>query len=376
VRLCPLFAALAVLAACGSPPAGPAASAPRRVEPPAAVQGPAAPEVPDAVALEVTEFASGLQAPWALAFAPDGRVFVSERETGRILELAGGEAREIQRLSVQAVSEAGLLGLAVSPDWETDELLYAYFTSPQGDNRIVRFRPGSAPEPVLTGIPAARVHDGGRLAFGPDGMLYATTGDATVSGSAQDVRSLGGKILRMTPDGQPPPDNPFPGSLVYSYGHRNVQGIAWTADGGLYITEYGPDRDDEINRIQPGANYGWPLVTGQAQREGLTDPLFVVPDTGDASWSGAAILVGGAIPQWEGDLFAAGLRGERLYRFDLAPDGGIAGAEQLLVGEHGRLRDAVQAPDGSLWLLTNNTDGRGSPEPADDRVLRLGPPPA
>ncbi len=324
------------------------------------------------VPIEVTVVASNLEAPWGVAFTPDGRAFVAERDTGRVLELVEGEAVEVQRLDVNASGEAGLLGLAASPEWETDGLLYAYFTSPQGDNRIVRFRLGEAPEPILTGIPAASIHDGGRLAFGPDGMLYATTGDATRAQQAQDPTTLNGKILRMTPDGQPAPGNPFRSSVVYSYGHRNVQGLAWSADGTLYATEFGPGEHDEVNRIRAGGNYGWPVVTGDADREGFIDPEAVASPA-QASWSGAAILVEGAIPQWEGNLFAAALRGQRLYRFVLGPDGGVAEVEELLVGEIGRLRSVAQAPDGSLWLLTNNRDGRGRPGENDDRVLRIGP---
>lgn len=330
---------------------------------------PASPSVPQP---PLTVVASGLEAPWAVAFAPDGRVFVTERDTGRVLEIGGGAPREVQRLDVDASGEGGLLGLAVSPSWATDGLLYAYYTS-TSDNRIVRFRLGERPQPIVTGIPSASIHDGGRIAFGPDGMLYAATGDAARPGRAQDLRSLGGKILRMTPDGQPPADNPFPGSLVYSYGHRNVQGLAWAGDGTLYATEFGPGRDDEVNRIQPGGNYGWPMVTAEAGREGLIDPVFVV-QPGEGSWSGATFLVNGAIPRWEGNLFAAGLRGQRLWRLVLGADGSVAQAEPLLTGQLGRLRAAAQAPDGSLWVLTSNRDGRGSPHPGDDKIIRLSSP--
>ena len=373
MRALPLTVVVLLVAACSAVPSSSAPPTPVLPSIPAPAPAPPSDGEAPAVPVTVTVVASGLQAPWAVAFAPDGRTFVTERDSGRVLELVEGAPREVQRLDVDAVGEAGLLGLAVSPGWERDGLLYAYFTSSAGDNRIVRFRPGETPEPILRDIPAAPIHDGGRLAFGPDGMLYATTGDATLADAAQDVSSLAGKILRITPDGEPAPGNPFPGSPVYSYGHRNVQGLAWTADGVLYATEYGPDRDDEINRIEPGGNYGWPLVTGQSASAGFVDPLLTVADTDEASWSGAAILVSGAIPQWEGDLFAAALRGERLYRFALAPDGGITETEELLVGELGRLRSVTQAPDGSLWLLTNNTDGRGDPSADDDRIIRLGP---
>lgn len=363
---------MALLIGCApNSPVPPTASLPPAgTETPEPLEGPVAPSA-SVVPVTVTVVASGLQAPWAVAFAPDGRVFVTERDTGRILELVGGSAVEVQRLDVDPSGEGGLLGLAVSPNYPSDGLLYAYYTTAE-DNRIVRFRLGEPPQPILVGIPSASIHDGGRIALGPDGMLYATTGDAAQSSLAQNLASFGGKILRMTPDGQPPVDNPFPGSRVYSFGHRNVQGLAWTADGTLHATEFGPDQNDEINRIVPGGNYGWPFGSGVLGQVGLIDPLLVLQPA-EASWSGAAILVNGAIPQWEGNLFAAALRGQRLWRLVLAPDGGIAAAEQLLVGEFGRLRAAVQAPDGSLWVLTNNRDGRGSPDTDDDRIIRLGP---
>lgn len=359
-----VVASLAVLAACGGP--GPAPSP--REETPIATPGSPAPT--PAVELAVTVLVSGLEVPWDVAFTPSGRRFVTERDSGRVLEvLPGGRTREVHRFEVDATGEGGLLGLAASPT--KDSLLYAYLTSAQ-DNRVVRFRPGSEPEPILTGIPKASLHDGGRIAFGPDGMLYVATGDATVPERAQDPRSLAGKILRLTPEGEVPEDNPIPGSPVWSLGHRNVQGLAWDAEGTMYATEFGPDRDDEINVIVPGGNYGWPEVTGKAGREEFIDPILVRQPP-EASWSGAVVLVGSAIPQWEGDLFTAALRGMRLWRVGLGPGGDVTEVEELLVAEFGRLRHAAQAPDGSLWLLTSNRDGRGTPEPGDDRIVRLGP---
>jgi glucose/arabinose dehydrogenase len=325
------------------------------------------------VAVFVSVVASGLAAPWEVAFAPDGRVFVIERDSGRILELdPDGATAEVRTLSVDATSEGGLLGLAVGPDFADDEALYVYLTADR-DNRVLRVPlDGGDLQPVLTGIPKAPVHNGGRIAFGPDGLLYVATGDAAIPNLAQDQSSLAGKILRVDADGRVPDGNPFPGSPVWSLGHRNVQGLAWDAAGELYATEFGPDRDDEINRIVPGGNYGWPEVTGVAGRSDFIDPI-VVRQPAEASWSGAVILVGGAIPQWEGDLFVAALRGQRLWRFSLAGDASVSSAEELLVDQAGRLRRVAQAPDGSLWVLTNNRDGRGSPGPDDDRILRLGP---
>ncbi|HWB71773.1 MAG TPA: PQQ-dependent sugar dehydrogenase, partial [Egibacteraceae bacterium] len=253
---------------------------------------------------EVSVVASGLQAPWEIVFAPGGRAYVTERDTGRLLAReVDGTIREVQRFAIDNDGEGGLLGLAASPAFSQDGLLYAFMTTAE-DNRVVRFRPGEPPQPVLTGLPAASFHDGGRIAFGPDGLLYITTGDAGVSSRAQDPGSLGGKILRMSADGGVPADNPFPGSPVYALGLRNPQGLAWDAAGRLYATEFGPGRDDEVNVVVPGGNYGWPEVTGAAGDPRFVDPI-VVRQPAEASWSGAAILSDGAIPEWEGSLFAA-----------------------------------------------------------------------
>ncbi|MBA3474788.1 MAG: PQQ-dependent sugar dehydrogenase, partial [Rubrobacter sp.] len=246
-----------------------------------------------------------------------------------------------------------------------------YYTTDE-DNRVARMREGEDPEPVLTGIPVLTYHNGGRIAFGPDGNLYVGTGDAGDTSTSQNLNSLGGKILRVTPDGDVPSDNPFSGSPVYSYGHRNVQGLAWDANGRLYASEFGQNRYDEANTIEPGGNYGWPEVEGEGGAPNYIDPISTWT-TDEASPSGVEILKGGAIPQWEGDFFMAALRGQRLYRLDLDESGAVVGQEELLRGEAGRLRHVAQAPDGSLWILTSNRDGRGNPIPDDDRILRLGP---
>jgi glucose/arabinose dehydrogenase len=324
-----------------------------------------------AVEVGTRDVVTDLQAPWDLVVAGDGRILVTERDTGRLLEVGDdGTTSESRTFEVDASGEGGLLGIALHP--EDDTVLYAYFTGAD-DNRVVRFGVDDdpEPEPILTGIPKGRVHNGGRIAFGPDGLLYVATGDAAVPELAADASSLAGKILRVTPDGDLPADNPDPGSPVYSSGHRNVQGLAWDADGQLWATEFGPDVDDEINRIEPGGHHGWPEVTGASGDERFVDAAFVAQPP-EASWSGATILHDGAIPQWEGHLFAAALRGERLWRFELE-DGVVVEDEELLVGELGRLRTVVVGPDGSLWLLTSNRDGRGSPRQGDDRVVRLGP---
>ena len=327
------------------------------------------------VEVETTVVAAGLEAPWDLVFTPDGEALVSERDSSRLLSIdSSGNVEELQRLPENGTGEGGLLGIALSPNYESDGYIYAYYTT-DTDNRVTRFRLGEDPEPILTGIPVLTYHNGGRIAFGPDGNLYVGTGDAGETSNSQDLNSLGGKILRVTLDGDVPADNPFSNSPIYSYGHRNVQGLAWDEGGQLYATEFGQNRYDEVNRIQPGGNYGWPAVEGEggffASGEYI-DPIATWA-TSEASPSGAAILKNGAIPQWEGSFFMAALRGQRLYRLALDPSGTVTEQEELLSGQAGRLRHVVQAPDGSLWVLTSNRDGRGTPIATDDRILRLAP---
>ncbi|MCS3779572.1 PQQ-dependent sugar dehydrogenase [Tsukamurella ocularis] len=337
-----LLATLA-LAGCGGAPSETAA--------PSASAGPA---------LDDT-IATGLDAPWSIAFT-DGAPLVSERDRGRIVEIVDGKPREVGRIDgVAARGEGGLLGIAVR-----DGDLFAYVTTAT-DNRIVRMpllgaagsRSLGPARAILTGLPAASIHNGGRIAFGPDGMLYATVGDAGRPSDAQNPREFGGKILRMTPDGARPADNPFPDSLVYSLGHRNAQGLAWGPDGALYASEFGQNTWDELNLIRPGANYGWPEVEGIGRREGFVDPLQQW-STSSASPSGIAIV--------GNDLLIANLRGERLRTVPLAATGT---ATERYRESLGRLRDVVRAPDGSAWILTNNTDGRGDPRPGDDRIVRV-----
>src|SRR5919199_3106166 len=324
------------------------------------------------VEVETTVLATGLEAPWDLVFTPDGEALVTERDSGRILSVdSSGNTKELQRLAEAGSGEGGLLGIALSPDYGRDGIIYAYYTTNQ-DNRVVRFRLGEEPQPILTGIPTRTYHDGGRIAFGPDGLLYVGTGDGGVPSNAQDLNSLGGKILRITPDGDVPSDNPFPGNPAYSYGHRNVEGLAWDKNGQLYASEFGQNLYDEVNRIEPGGNYGWPEVEGEGGEPRYIDPISTFR-VAEASPSGAAILKNGAIPQWEGDFFMAALRGQRLWRLKIDEKGNVTEREALLQGEAGRLRHVVQAPDGSLWVLTNNRDGRGTPGPEDDRILRLAP---
>jgi glucose/arabinose dehydrogenase len=309
---------------------------------------------------------AGLRVPWGVAFLPDGTALVAERDSGRIVQVgpAGGTTRQVYRVpGVAAGGEGGLLGVAVSPTYATDRYVYAYFTADE-DNRIVRFRLDGRPEVVFDGIEKAGNHNGGRIAFGPDGMLYAGTGDAGDRDSAQDPDSPNGKILRLTPEGRPAPGNPTPGSPVYSLGHRNVQGLAWDAAGRLYATEFGQDRLDEVNRIEPGRNYGWPEVEGRGDTDGgrYTNPV-VTWSTDDASPSGAAIA--------GSTLYVAALRGERLWTVPLRADGGVGTPRARFTARLGRLRTVVVAPDGALWLTTSNTDGRGDVRDGDDRILRF-----
>jgi glucose/arabinose dehydrogenase len=311
--------------------------------------------------------ARNLAVPWAIAFLPGGDALVTERDSARLLRVTPhGTVSTVGTVpGVEPNGEGGLLGVAVSPSFGRDRLVYLYFSTTE-DNRIMRFRysGGIGPlEAVVTGIPHAFIHNGGRLAFGPDGMLYAATGEHGEPGLAQDRNSLGGKILRMTPDGRPAPGNPF-GTLVWTYGHRNVEGMAWDGAGRMYVTEFGQNRFDEINRIQKGHNYGWPLVEGAGGGGRYTDPELTWP-TEAASPSGAAIAAG--------SFWAAALRGERLWQVPLDRTGALGRPSAHFTGEFGRLRAVVRAPDGSLWFTTSNRDGRGSPEPDDDKILVMRP---
>jgi glucose/arabinose dehydrogenase len=311
---------------------------------------------------DVEVLAEGLEAPWSIAFQGEAPL-ISERDSARILERRpDGSLRTVATIpGVTPQGEAGLLGIAVR-----DGTLFAHSTSADG-NRIQRFEitgePGSLdlgePTTLLDGIPSAANHNGGRLAFGPDGKLYATAGDAGDRDAAQDVDALAGKILRLDPDGSVPDDNPFPASPVFSLGHRNPQGIAWDEDGTMYASEFGQDTWDELNVIEAGKNYGWPTAEGIAHEDGLVDPRQQWHPS-DASPSGIAIS--------HGTIHIAALRGERLIDVPLSD---LSTSTPRLAGDYGRLRDAVIAPDGTLWVLTNNTDGRGSPTDGDDRLLRV-----
>ncbi|RNL84821.1 PQQ-dependent sugar dehydrogenase [Halostreptopolyspora alba] len=316
---------------------------------------------------EPTDVATGLEVPWDYEFLPNGDALVTERDTTRIVRVTPeGDVSEVGTVDeAEPGGEGGLLGLALSPEFESDPHVYVYVTT-GGDNRILRmpFEGGELGEPevILDGIPSGSAHNGGRIAFGPDGMLYASTGDAQRSALAQDTGSLAGKILRLTPDGDVPDDNPF-GNEVYSYGHRNVQGLAWDSDAQMFAVEFGADVDDEVNVIEPGGNYGWPEATGAPGDEEYIDAV-VVWDPAEASPSGAAIA--------GGSLWVAALRGERLWRVPLTGDADDPVGEPVehWRGEYGRLRHVEAVPDGDeLWVSTSNHDGRGEPNEGDDRIL-------
>jgi len=328
---------------------------------PAATVGRRAPEV-------VRTVADGLQTPWGLTFLPDGTALVGERDTTRVLAVRGDQVREVG--AVDAASprgEAGLLGLAASPTYDRDRLVYAY-VSTASDNRVVRFRYDGrrlgTVQPVLTGIPNGFIHDGGRLLFADDGTLFVSTGETGEPPLAQDPASLGGKILRITTDGQPAPDNPDPGSPVWTLGHRNVQGLAYDGQGRLWATEFGQDTWDELNLIERSRNYGWPFVEGRGDDDRFRNP-FVTWRTDDASPSGLAFA--------RGSLWAGALNGERLWEVPVTASG-TGKPRGWFVGDYGRLRTVVRAPNGNLWVTTSNRDGRGDPAPQDDRILELGLP--
>ncbi|MDN4597319.1 PQQ-dependent sugar dehydrogenase [Leifsonia virtsii] len=364
-----LAAAALVLAGCSSPAPDPTVTrTPTATPRPSGSSAPVA-AIPWQPGTDTTVLETGLDAPWSVVPLPSGSALISERDSGLVRErLPQGGLRDVGTVpGVVHQGEGGLLGLAVQ-DKAAPSHLYAYLTTAD-DNRVVRMPltgvPGSyaigAPEPVVTGIPKASNHDGGRIAFGPDGMLYITAGDASNPSNAQDVASLGGKILRVTPEGQVPGDNPFPGSPVWSYGHRNPQGIGWDSRGTMWASEFGQNTWDELNIIHSGSNYGWPVVEGIGGDPKYTDPVAQWP-TDEASPSGLAVV---------GDtVFLAALRGQRLWTAWSTAGAAPVTVAPFFDGAFGRLRDVVARGD-RLWLLTNNTDGRGSPQSGDDRLIEV-----
>lgn len=370
--------AVAITASCsGEPPAdddpiGGPAPAPTASIPPATRtpdDDPGSETSPDLEPGEVRvaeTVATGLHTPWDVDFLDDGSALVSLRDTGEVLRIADGQVTQLVAdgpggavPDVQHESEDGLLGLAIGPEGG----LFLYLTT-SSDNRVVRYDLEGEelvnPQVILDGIPTHENHAGGRLAFGPDGYLYVTTGDARDLDLPQDTESLAGKILRVTTEGEPAPGNPFDNE-VWSYGHRNVQGIGWTSDGRLYASEFGSSDFDELNLIEPGGNYGWPHVEGWAGDPDYVDPL-VTWTTDEASPSGIAVTDEG--------VWLSALRGERLWFVPLGPEGEVGEPVDHDLGL-GRLRAVVVAPDGALWVVTSNTDGRGDPSDQDDQIIRL-----
>ncbi len=329
--------------------------------------------------------ARNLEVPWALAFAPDGRIFITERG-GAIRVIADGEllTEPFAQLAVAATGEAGLLGLTLDSNFTQNRYLYVYHTYRASGgalwNRVVRLKDvnghGEEPQVLLDSIPGARNHNGGRIKFGPDGKLYITAGDAAKPQLAQDIASLAGKILRINSDGSIPTDNPFPGSPVYSYGHRNPQGLAWhPTTGQFFITEHGPSGHDEVNLVEAGANYGWPEVAGVGGEPPITEPVV---ESGRNTWApaGATFYGGEALtPLWNNKLFFGGLRGQQIHWAELAPpDYQQVQTEGVLFDRrYGRIREVIQVPDGYIYFTTSNRDGRGNPTPDDDRILRIVP---
>ena len=341
----------------------------------------------DGITIKVETVVTGLEVPWSIAFTSATRILVTERP-GRVRVVENGVLRSAPLAvisDVESRGETGLMGLTLAPDYEKSRFLYVAhaYAVPGGIRvRIVRFHDDgtglSQRKVILEGLPAARFHAGCRLRFGPDGKLYVTTGDATTREIAQQLDSLGGKTLRLNPDGTIPADNPFPGSPIFSYGHRNSQGLDWQPGTGLqFQTEHGPSGfdgpggGDEVNIVEKGKNYGWPVVHHKMSREGMVSPLLEF--TPAIAPSGASFVTGSKLPALKGDFLFACLIGERLMRVRLDPADSrrVLDTEPLFVHEYGRLREVQNGPDGAIYFTTSNRDGRGSVRRGDDRILRL-----
>lgn len=321
--------------------------------------------------------AENLDTPWSLVFLPTGEMVVTER-FGRVDIVSPGTSKVTPLYtfpSVKELGEGGLLGVALDPKFETNNAIYFYYTySGSGStvyNRVVRMTLSNntlKDEKILVdAIPSSSRHDGGRIKFGPDGYLYVATGDADVPSQAQNKETLNGKILRMTPDGKSAPGNPF-GTLIFSYGHRNPQGLTWDESGNLFETEHGRSIPlsgfDEINLIKAGNNYGWPTIQGDEKRSGMQTPLIHSGATGTWAPSGVAFH--------NGSLFFGGLKGQALYEAVLNGTG-VKEIKAHFSGEFGRIRDVVLGPDNMLYVTTSNKDGRGKPTSVDDRIIKINP---
>ncbi|MFJ7738688.1 PQQ-dependent sugar dehydrogenase [Lysinibacillus sp. NPDC097287] len=314
---------------------------------------------------ELVAIADNLEIPWSIEKLGD-TFYLSER-SGNIVKIENGaidrQGVELKK-ELATASEAGLLGFVIAPDFPESKLAYAYYTYEDSSgqfNRIVTLRHEDnlwkEDSLVLDKIPSGSYHQGGRLKIGPDGKLYATAGDASQPSIAQDPKSLGGKIFRMNLDGSIPSDNPFPDSDVYSYGHRNPQGITWSTDGTLYASEHGNSAYDEINKIKAGKNYGWPFIEGLEEQEGMVTPLFT--SGSNATWAPSGM------GYYNGKLYVAALRGTAVLEFDLAK-----GEQREIITGLGRIRD-ILVEDDFLYFISNNTDGRGNPEENDDKLYRV-----
>ncbi len=378
---------LTLLAACApgatGTPSSSTRTSPSSLTPITSIPSPAGSPV-----LQISDFITGLSVPWEIAFAPDGRIFLTERE-GKILIIKNGQLQPDpwMTLNVAAVGEGGLLGLALDPGFSANHYVYVAYTYLDNagnlKNQLFRLREdpstgkGVTDKVILDNAAGGEIHDGGRVKFGPDGKIYWTLGETGNASLAQDLSSLNGKVLRLNPDGTIPSDNPFSNSPVYTYGDRNPEGLAWQpGTNHLYETEHGPSGgqygvgQDEVNYLQPGKNYGWPVVHGDQSQTGMVNPIIQSGTSETWAPSGCTFVTGGP---WDGSFLFAGLAGQTLYRLtlDKADPTKVLGFEKLFAGKYGRLRDVVQGPDGSLYILTNNTDGRGAPKPGDDRILKL-----
>jgi len=339
--------------------------------------------------LQATTLVSGLDTPWDLVWGPDDHIWVSERG-GRIsrVDPQTGERTTAGQLQVRESGESGLLGIAFHPDFDASPYVYAvhsYAASGATRNQLVRMRYEAGalgtPQVLLDGIPGAGIHDGSRIVVGPDRLLYMTTGDASNPALAQDRDALAGKVLRLDLEGVPAPANPF-GNATYSFGHRNPQGLVFGPAGALLSTEHGPGDNDEVNRILPGRNYGWPDVHGFCDDD-ISNDERVFCQANDvveplAAWTptiapcGADFYDADLVPEWRGSLLFTTLRGQALYRLALSADATqVLETERLLMGRYGRLRDVLVGPRGEIYLATSNRDGRGSPAADDDRIIRI-----
>lgn len=330
-----------------------------------------------------------LEVPWSMAFAPDGRLFITERP-GRVRIAQNGALLPQPALvvgDVAATGEAGVMGLALHPNFSSNQFVYLAYTARLAGgsgmvNRVVRFREVGnqlgEPMVIVDNIGAANIHDGGRIKFGPDGKLYLTMGDAASPPLSQDLASLNGKILRMNDDGSLPADNPFPGSFVYSLGHRNPQGIDWQpGTNELWGTEHGATGNDELNRLLPGRNYGWPAIEANRTQAGMETPVLfynpAIAPSGFAFYAPLGAGTGLAIAGFRNNAFFGALGGTHVHRvvFNPGDPRTVSSEERLLEGRFGRIRDVVAGPDGAIYFCTNNRDGRGSPTGDDDRVIRI-----